>query len=70
MSEHLLRQGMEHETSVELKEFLGRPVSPEALLGDIQRMGRQKLSSDRVTVAVSRLHSKPRTRKAESPQSR
>ena len=42
ISEHLLRQGMEHETSVELKEFLGRPVSPEALLGDIQRMGRQK----------------------------
>jgi hypothetical protein len=38
ISEHLLRQGMEHETSVELKEFLGRPVSPEALLGDIQRM--------------------------------
>jgi hypothetical protein len=42
ISERLLRQGMEHETSAELKEFLGRPVSPEALLGDIQRMGRQK----------------------------
>jgi hypothetical protein len=45
ISEHLLRQGMERETSVELKEFLGRPVSPEALLGDIQRMGRQKHSA-------------------------
>jgi len=42
ISEHVLRQGMEHETSVELKEFLGRPVSPEALLVDIQRIGRQK----------------------------
>lgn len=45
ISEHLLRQGMEHETSVELKEFLGRPVSPEPLLRNIQRMGRQKPSS-------------------------
>jgi hypothetical protein len=42
ISEHLLRQGMERETSVELTEFLGRPVSPEALLGDIQRMGNQE----------------------------
>jgi hypothetical protein len=42
ISEHLLRQGMEHETSVELKEFLARPVSPEALIGDIQRMGSLK----------------------------
>jgi hypothetical protein len=39
ISEHLLRQGMEHETTVELKEFLGRPVSPDALIGDIQRIG-------------------------------
>ena len=36
ISEHLLRQGMEHETSVELKEFLGRPVSPDALLANIK----------------------------------
>jgi hypothetical protein len=42
ISEHLLRQGMEHETSVELEEFLGRPVSPAALLGDIHGIGRQK----------------------------
>jgi hypothetical protein len=42
ISQHLLRQGMEHETSVELKEFLGRPVSPVALLADIQRLGTQK----------------------------
>jgi hypothetical protein len=39
ISEHLLRHGMEHETSLELKEFLGRPVSPKALLEDIQRIG-------------------------------
>ena len=40
IAERLLRQGMEHETSVELKDFLGRPVSPDALLADIQRMKR------------------------------
>jgi hypothetical protein len=40
ITEHLLRQGMEHETSVELKQFLGRPVSPHALLTDIQRIRR------------------------------
>ena len=40
ITEHLLRQGMEHETWVELKEFLGRPVSPDALLAGIQRMKR------------------------------
>ena len=41
ISEHLLRQGMEKETSIELKEFLGRPVSPEALLQDLQKIGPQ-----------------------------
>ena len=41
ISEHLLRQGMEHETSEELKQFLGRPVSPEALLSDLHRIGKQ-----------------------------
>ncbi|HKS71900.1 MAG TPA: hypothetical protein VJQ82_01810 [Terriglobales bacterium] len=40
ISEYLLRQGMENETSVELKEFLGRPVSPEALLQDLRTIGR------------------------------
>ena len=40
ITQHLLRQGMEHETSVELKGFLGRPVSPGALLAEIQRMKR------------------------------
>ena len=39
ISDHLLRQGMERETSVELKEFLGRPVSPDALLSQIARIG-------------------------------
>ena len=38
ISEHLLRQGMEHETSLELKEFFGRPVSPDALLANIKAM--------------------------------
>jgi hypothetical protein len=41
ISEHLLRQGMEHETFEELKEFLGRPVSPEALLSDLHRIEKQ-----------------------------
>jgi hypothetical protein len=31
---------MEHETSVELKEFLGRPVSLDALLANIKAMAR------------------------------
>ena len=44
ISEHLLRQGMEHETSIELKEFLGRPVSPEGLIKDIQRIGSDVIS--------------------------
>ena len=46
ISEHLLRQGMEHETSVELKDFLGRPVSPAALLGDIRRMATGNISGN------------------------
>jgi Zn-dependent M32 family carboxypeptidase len=41
ISEHLLRQGMEHETSEELKQFLGRPVSPDARLSDLHRIGMQ-----------------------------
>ena len=44
ISEHLLRQGMEHETSIELKEFLGGPVSPEGLIKDIQRIGSDVIS--------------------------
>jgi len=37
-SEHLLRFGEEVETSTLLKQFLGRPVSPQALLDEIRRI--------------------------------
>lgn len=37
-SEHLLRFGEELDTSVLLKQFLGRPVSPQALLDQIRRV--------------------------------
>lgn len=40
IAEHLLRFGMERETSELLRNFLGRPVSPEALLDDIRRLSR------------------------------
>ena len=38
-SERLLRFGEELDTSALLKQFLGRPVSPQALLDQIRRMG-------------------------------
>jgi len=38
LSEHLLRFGAERETSELLRDFLGRPVSPKALLNDLQRL--------------------------------
>ncbi len=37
-SEHLLRFGEELDTPTLLRQFLGRPVSPQALLNQIQRM--------------------------------
>ena len=37
-SEHLLRFGEELDTSTLLEQFLGRPVSPQALLGQIRRI--------------------------------
>jgi hypothetical protein len=37
-SDHLLRFGEEIETSALLKQFLGRPVSPQALLDQIRRI--------------------------------
>ena len=39
VSERLLRFGMERETSELLLEFLGRSVTPEALLHDLRRLG-------------------------------
>ena len=38
VSERLLKSGQEYETSELLRQFLGRPVSPQALLGELQRM--------------------------------
>jgi hypothetical protein len=50
LTENLLRFGAERETADLLRDFLGRPVSPEALVSDIRGMGsRQKdASSDSV----------------------
>jgi Zn-dependent M32 family carboxypeptidase len=38
ISEQLLRVGGEFETSDLLSRFLGRPVSPQALIDDLQRL--------------------------------
>jgi hypothetical protein len=39
ISEHLLSSGQEHETAALLRDFLGRPVAPGALLGELRRIG-------------------------------
>jgi len=38
ITEHLLRSGQERETADLLREFLGRPVSPDALIADLRRI--------------------------------
>jgi hypothetical protein len=38
LSEHLLRYGSERDSQTLLREFLGRPVSPQALVGQIHRI--------------------------------
>jgi len=38
ISEHLLRTGGELETAALLRQFLGRPVSPQALIDDMRRL--------------------------------
>jgi Zn-dependent M32 family carboxypeptidase len=38
LAQHLLASGEEHETSELLQQFLGRPVSPQALLHELQRV--------------------------------
>jgi hypothetical protein len=40
LSEHLLRYGSERDTRTLMQDFLGRPVSPQALLQQIQRLQR------------------------------
>lgn len=40
LSEVLLRYGSERDTPTLLREFLGRPVSPQALLTELRRIGR------------------------------
>jgi hypothetical protein len=39
LSEQLLRSGEEQDTAQLLRQFLGRPVSPQALLAQLQRVG-------------------------------
>jgi hypothetical protein len=41
LSDNLLSTGQAHETAALLRGFLGRPVSPQALLDQIGRMGRR-----------------------------
>ncbi len=43
ISENLLRLGTERETAELLRSFLGRPVSPEAMLDDIRRIAPDSL---------------------------
>jgi Zn-dependent M32 family carboxypeptidase len=38
LSQRLLSSGQTHETATLLREFLGRPVSPQALLAEIGRL--------------------------------
>ncbi len=42
LSQHLLSSGQTHETAALLREFLGRSVSPQALLTQIGRMQKKK----------------------------
>jgi len=42
LTEHLLRFGTERETSDLLRDFLGRPVSPQPLLLDLQRLADER----------------------------
>jgi len=39
LTARLLQFGMSRDTATLLREFLGRPVSPDALVGDIRRIG-------------------------------
>jgi hypothetical protein len=51
ISESLLRQGEERPTAEQLQEFLGRPISPEALLrqiGRIKESGKEKVTAEPV----------------------
>jgi hypothetical protein len=41
VSDHLLRYGVEREPAALLKDFLGRPVSPQALLDNLRRLSPQ-----------------------------
>ena len=46
VSERLLRYGSERDTRTLMEDFLGRPVSPQALLEQIRRLKPQSRSSD------------------------
>ena len=41
LQEHLLRYGSERDSQTLMKDFLGRPVSPQALLDQIHRIAPQ-----------------------------
>jgi hypothetical protein len=48
LSEHLLRYGSERDTPTLMRNFLGRPVSPQALLEQIHRLKPVTLPANRV----------------------
>lgn len=63
ISNHLLRFGSEHKTVDLLHDFLGRPVSPQALLGEIRRL----TPPANPPTLSSRTHRTPRDQSAASP---
>jgi Zn-dependent M32 family carboxypeptidase len=46
LSEQLLRYGSERDTRTLMQNFLGRPVSPQALLNQIQRLRRIRIQGN------------------------
>jgi hypothetical protein len=46
LGEHLLASGEQHPTPELLREFLGRPVSPDALLGQLRRLSSERATSN------------------------
>jgi len=61
LSKNLLSSGQTHETAQLLRGFLGRPVSPRALLGEIGRMRPRAADSPAIRITTPRVTRLPRT---------
>jgi oligoendopeptidase F len=59
LSAHLLRYGSERDTASLLGEFLGRPVSPDALLSQLARVARASDARPSFSTTRERLRSVP-----------